>query len=95
MIIGDDTQVQKDLSAAAQPEERAAGDVQVQEVPAASHPQERAAGDAQVQTTLAAATREELAATTHLQAEEAPDANRDCCIPQRVSSGKCEPTDRW
>ena len=48
MIIGDDTQVQKDLSAAAQPEVRAAGDVQVQEVPAASHPQERAAGDVQV-----------------------------------------------
>ena len=46
----------------------------MQEVPAAAQPQERAAGDVQVQTTLAAATREELAATAHLQAEEAPDA---------------------
>ena len=55
MVIGDDTQVQKDVPAAAQPEERAAGDVKVQ-------------------TTPAAATREELAATTNLQAEEAPDA---------------------
>ena len=43
----------KDLRAAAQPEERAAGEVQVQTMPAA-------------------ATRGELAATTHLQAEEAP-----------------------
>ena len=68
-VIGDDTQVLKDVSAAAQPEERAAGDMRVQEVPAAAQPQERAAGDVQVQT-----TREELAATTHLQAEEAPDA---------------------
>ena len=48
--------------------------MQVQEVPAAVQPQERAAGDVQMQTTPAAATREELAATTHLQAEEAPDA---------------------
>ena len=74
VVIGDDTQVQRDVPAAAQPEERAAGDVQVQEVPAAAQPQELAAGDVQVQTTPAAATREELAATTHLQAEEAPDA---------------------
>ena len=55
IVIGDDTQVQEDVPAAAQPEERAAGDVQVQ-------------------TTPVAATREELAAITHLQAEEAPDA---------------------
>ena len=37
-------------------------------------PNEGAAGDVGVQTTPAAATREELAATTHLQAEHAPDA---------------------
>ena len=55
IVIGDDTQVKKDVPAAAQPEERAAGDVQVQ-------------------TTPAAATREKLAATSLLQAEEAPDA---------------------
>ena len=29
IVIGDDTQVQKDVPAAAQPQERAAGDVQV------------------------------------------------------------------
>ena len=74
IVIGDDTQVQKGMPAAAQPEERAAGDVQVQKVPAAAQPREHAAGDVQVQTTPAAATREELAAITHLQAEEAPDA---------------------
>ena len=74
IVIGDDTQLQKYVAVAAQLQERAAGDVQVQEVPAAAQPQERAAGDVQVQTTLAAATREELAATAHLQAEEAPDA---------------------
>ena len=67
IFIRDDTQVQKDVPAAAQPVERAAGDVQVEEVPAAAQPQERAAGDVQVQTTPAAATREELAATTHFR----------------------------
>ena len=35
IVIGDDTQVQKDVPAAAQPEERAAGDVQVQTTPTA------------------------------------------------------------
>ena len=73
-VIVDDTQVQNDVPAAGQPEERAAGDVQVQEVPAAAQPQERAGGDVHGQTASAAATREELAATTHLQAEEALDA---------------------
>ena len=73
IVIGDDTQLQKYVAVAAQLQERAAGDVQVQEVPAAAQPQERAAGDVLVQTS-ATATREELAATIHLQAEEAPDA---------------------
>ena len=36
IVIGDDTQVRKDVPAAAQPEERAAGDVQVQTTPAAA-----------------------------------------------------------
>ena len=73
IVIGDDTQLQKYVAVAAQLQERAAGDVQVQEVPAAAQPQERAAGDVLVQTS-ATATREELAATIHLQAEEAPDS---------------------
>ena len=42
-VIGDDTQVQKDVPAAAQPEERAAGDVQVQTTPAAATREELAA----------------------------------------------------
>ena len=73
-VIGDDTQARKNVPTAAQPEERAAGDLQVQEVPAAEQPQERAAGDMEVPTTPAAATRDELAANTHRQAEKAPDA---------------------
>ena len=88
VVIGDDTQVQRDVPAAAQPEERAAGDVQVQEVPAAAQPQERAAGDVQVHTTPAAATREELAATTYLQAEEAPDATEIVAYTNVFQVGK-------
>ena len=54
-VIGDDTQARKNVPTAAQPKERAAGNLQVQEVPAAEQPQERAAGDMEVPTTPAAA----------------------------------------
>ena len=74
IVMGDDTQVPKDVTVAAQPQERTAGDVQLLGIYVAAQPQERDAGDVQVQTTPAATTREERAATTHLLAEETPDA---------------------
>lgn len=67
-------QTERKEPVAAQPEERTAGYVQVQEVPAAVLRGERAAGEVQVQTPPAVETEEDVAATTHVQAEDAPDA---------------------
>ena len=43
IVIGDDTQVQRDVPAAAQPEDRATGDVQVRTTPGAATREELAA----------------------------------------------------
>lgn len=63
-----------EVLAAVLPEERAADHEQVLSAPAAELPMERTAGDEQELDAPAAAMAEDLAATTHHQAEDTPDA---------------------